>query len=73
MAGVEVGISGINVTMPHKADAARACDHLTETAAALGSVNTVVVNADGSAGCSSGTQFTSDRHSKIERGLFCRI
>ena len=43
-----LGIGGINVTMPHKADAARACDHLTETAAALGSVNTVVVNADGS-------------------------
>lgn len=43
-----LGIGGINVTMPHKADAAQACDNLTETAAALGSVNTVVVNADGS-------------------------
>ncbi|MEO6467907.1 MAG: shikimate dehydrogenase [Acidimicrobiia bacterium] len=43
-----LGIAGINVTMPHKADAVRACDTLTETAAALGSVNTVVVNADGS-------------------------
>ena len=43
-----LGIGGINVTMPHKSDAARACDTLTKTAAALESVNTVVVNADGS-------------------------
>jgi shikimate dehydrogenase len=33
--------------MPHKADAATACDELTPTAAALGSVNTVVVREDG--------------------------
>ena len=43
-----LGIAGINVTMPHKTDAARACDTLTATATALDSVNTVVVNADGS-------------------------
>lgn len=43
-----LGIGGINVTMPHKADAARACDELTPAAHALGSVNTVVVRADGS-------------------------
>ena len=43
-----LGIGGINVTMPHKTDAARASDTLTETATALHSVNTVVVNADGS-------------------------
>jgi len=43
-----LGIAGINVTMPHKSDAARACDELTDAAARLGSVNTVVVRADGS-------------------------
>ena len=43
-----LGISGINVTMPHKAAAARACDELSEAAARLGSVNTVAVRSDGS-------------------------
>ena len=42
-----LGIAGVNVTMPHKADAARACDELTAAAAGLQSVNTVVVRADG--------------------------
>ena len=39
-------LAGLNVTMPHKADAAAACDDLSSEAAALGAVNTVV-NADG--------------------------
>jgi shikimate dehydrogenase len=38
-----MGIAGLNVTMPHKTDAAEACDVLSPTAAALGAVNTVVV------------------------------
>ena len=42
-----LGVAGINVTMPHKADAQRACDELTPAAASLGSVNTVVVRPDG--------------------------
>lgn len=37
-----LGLAGLSVTMPHKADAARACDELTPDAAALGAVNTVV-------------------------------
>ena len=40
-----LGVAGLNVTMPHKADAAAACDDLAPAAAALGAVNTVV-NAD---------------------------
>jgi shikimate dehydrogenase len=43
-----LGLGGLSVTMPHKADAATACDELTPSAAALGSVNTVVVRDDGS-------------------------
>jgi shikimate dehydrogenase len=43
-----LGLAGLNVTMPHKADAADACDDLAPAAAALGAVNTVVVDADGS-------------------------
>jgi shikimate dehydrogenase len=43
-----LGISGLSVTMPHKADAARACDELTPDAAALQVVNTVVLREDGS-------------------------
>ena len=40
-----LGLAGLNVTMPHKADAASACDDLAPDAVALGAVNTVV-NAD---------------------------
>ena len=43
-----LGIEGLNVTMPHKTDAAAACDELTPTARALGAVNTVVLR-DGDA------------------------
>jgi shikimate dehydrogenase len=38
-----LGLAGLNVTMPHKADAAWACDELTPDAAALGAVNVVTV------------------------------
>jgi shikimate dehydrogenase len=38
-----LGAAGCNVTMPHKREAALACDHLEATAAALGVVNTVGV------------------------------
>ena len=44
---VDLGISGLNVTMPHKVDAADACDELTPEAEALRSVNTVVLREDG--------------------------
>lgn len=36
-------VAGCNVTMPHKREAAEACDELAPTAAALGVVNTVIV------------------------------
>ena len=42
-----LGLFGLNVTMPHKEDAASACDELTADAAALRSVNTVVARPDG--------------------------
>ena len=44
---VDLGIDGLNVTMPHKEAAAAACDELTVDAAALRSVNTVVRRSDG--------------------------
>lgn len=43
----DLGLAGFNVTMPHKADVAAACDELTPDAAALCSVNTVVAQPDG--------------------------
>jgi shikimate dehydrogenase len=47
LAGVRaLGIEGLSVTMPHKTDAAAACDELTPTAARLAAVN-AVVNRDG--------------------------
>jgi shikimate dehydrogenase len=45
----DLGLAGFNVTMPHKADVAAACDELTPDAAALASVNTVVIRPDGTA------------------------
>lgn len=44
----DLGIAGLSVTMPHKEDAARACDHLAGSARQLGAVNTVVRLPDGS-------------------------
>ena len=38
----DLGLAGLSVTMPHKADAVRALDRLTPTAEILGAVNTVV-------------------------------
>ena len=43
-----LGIGGLAVTMPHKADVAAAVDELDPAAAALGSVNTVLLRSDGS-------------------------
>ena len=43
-----LGIAGLAVTMPHKADAAAAVDAVDTAAAALRSVNTVVLREDGS-------------------------
>jgi shikimate dehydrogenase len=42
-----LGLVGMSVTMPHKEDAARACDELTPDAAALGAVNSVRRTDDG--------------------------
>ncbi len=45
---VDLGFAGVQATMPHKRDCFRAVDSLTPTAQALGAVNTVVVQPDGS-------------------------
>lgn len=42
-----LGIDGLSVTMPHKADVARACDELHPSAAALDAVNCVARTDDG--------------------------
>ena len=41
---LDLGIAGLNVTMPHKADAATVCDDLSLDAERLGAVNTVVAD-----------------------------
>ena len=47
LAGVRaLGIAGLSVTMPHKAEVAAACDELSDDAAALGAVNCVVPAGD---------------------------
>ena len=45
-----LGLVGANVTMPHKLDAMRACQELTEDARLTGAVNTLATRADGFAG-----------------------
>jgi shikimate dehydrogenase len=42
-----LGFAGLSVTMPHKTDAARACDSLSDAADRLCSVNTVSPQPDG--------------------------
>ncbi|MET0421240.1 MAG: shikimate dehydrogenase [Acidimicrobiia bacterium] len=42
-----LGLGGLSVTMPHKHDAAAACDELTPRARALEAVNTVIPQSDG--------------------------
>ena len=46
-AGRVLGLAGLNVTMPHKAAAASACDELSDRAATLGVANTIVYRPDG--------------------------
>lgn len=41
------GLGGLSVTMPHKVDAATACDELSDDARTLGSVNTIVPRVSG--------------------------
>ena len=43
----DIGLAGLSVTMPHKADIVRALDRLTPTAQTLGAVNTVVREGGG--------------------------
>lgn len=43
----DLGLAGLNVTMPFKADAAAACDELTPAASVLGAVNVVTVDPAG--------------------------
>jgi shikimate dehydrogenase len=63
-----LGIAGMSVTMPHKADAAAACDALTEDASVLAAVNTVVALADGSL-LGDSTDGEGLRRSLVEAGL----
>jgi shikimate dehydrogenase len=43
-----LGFAGVNVTIPHKQEAAALCDELSAEAGRAGSVNTITVREDGS-------------------------
>ncbi|MBP7710533.1 MAG: shikimate dehydrogenase [Rickettsiales bacterium] len=45
-AAVENGLAGFNVTIPHKEEIFKICDHKSKTAALTGAVNTVVITPD---------------------------
>ena len=42
-----LGLAGVNVTLPHKEEALRACDAVDAHARRIGAVNTIVVGEDG--------------------------
>ncbi len=42
-----LGISGVNLTLPHKELAMSVCDHIDSIGRRIGAVNTIVVNDDG--------------------------
>ncbi|MEC7655079.1 MAG: shikimate dehydrogenase, partial [Pseudomonadota bacterium] len=42
-----LGISGVNLTVPHKELAMSVCDHIDSIGRRIGAVNTIVVNDDG--------------------------
>lgn len=66
-----IGLAGLNVTAPHKEVAAAACDELSDEAAILRSVNTVVVRGDGALyGASTDGQGFLD--SLAEEAIDCR-
>ena len=44
---VGVGLSGFNVTLPHKESALALADHKTERATKIGAANTLIIDADG--------------------------
>jgi shikimate dehydrogenase len=56
-----LGVRGLAVTMPHKSDVAGAVDEVDPAAEALGSVNTVVLRADGTTygACTDGEGFVA--------------
>lgn len=44
----KMGFRGVNITVPHKEAAFKACDRLTEQAKRIGAVNTIIIQDDGS-------------------------
>ncbi len=44
---IGVGLSGFNVTLPHKERALALADHKTERATKIGAANTLIIRADG--------------------------
>lgn len=43
---VDEGYQGFNVTIPHKEEVLKLCDHLSQTAKLVGAVNTVIITED---------------------------
>lgn len=66
-----LGLAGLNVTAPHKEAAAEACDDLSDEAALLRAVNTVIVREDGSIRGES-TDGPGFLDSLAEEGVDCR-
>ncbi|MEM6810908.1 MAG: shikimate dehydrogenase [Pseudomonadota bacterium] len=57
---IEQGLSGFNVTVPHKQSVLSLCSSLEATAAAIGAVNTIIVSQDGIKG------FNTDAYGFLE-------
>lgn len=71
-----LGFGGLNVTVPHKRAAMRSCDELSETAEAVGAVNTLEFRGDAVAGHNTdvaGVRLALEREVGDLEGMDCLV
>ena len=68
------GAIGANITVPHKQEALKACDHLTEEARQVGAVNSVLFQRTGITGDNTDAQgFVQDLRKHASRSSFAKV
>ena len=68
------GAIGANITVPHKQEALKACDHLTEEARQVGAVNSVLFQRTGITGDNTDAQgFAQDLRKHAPRSSFAKV
>ena len=68
------GAIGANITVPHKQEALKACDHLTEEARQVGAVNSILFQRTGITGDNTDAQgFAQDLRKHAPRSSFAKV